>query len=146
MNEREKKYNDHAKFLADIALEVLKGNKSVLDVNGVKEIIAFYLLIPYITSVQLKTPGENYKMPRISGKFSDSINYEDIRDTICHSFITVEEKKGIPSHGDGLIFDDRIMGNKKVHSKQDYHSKCVYIKIDYAHEKLMSTFMEIKKQ
>ena len=45
----ENKYNSHAKFLADIAIAILNGNKLVLDVNGVKEIIALYLLIPYIT-------------------------------------------------------------------------------------------------
>lgn len=146
MNDKEIKYNEHAKFLADIALAILEGNKSALDVNGVKEIIAFYLLIPYITPAQLRTPGENYIIPRISGKFSDNINYEDIRDTICHSFITVEEKKGIPGHGDYLIFDDRVMKNKQVHSKQDYHSQCVPVRIDYAHEKLISTFLEIQNQ
>ena len=43
-----KRYNEHAKFVADIAIEVLAGNKNVLDVNGVKEIIALYLFIPYI--------------------------------------------------------------------------------------------------
>lgn len=146
MNEKEKMYNEHSKFLADIALAVLEENKSVLDVNGVKEIIAFYLLIPYITPEQLKTPGKNYKIPKISGKFSSDIDYEDIRNTICHSFITVEEKKGIPGHGDHLIFDDRVKKSRKKHDEQDYHSQCTPVRIDYAHKKLISTFLEIQKQ
>lgn len=48
-NKGAEKYNSHAKLLADVALNILNGNKDVLDVNGIKEIIALYLLIPYIT-------------------------------------------------------------------------------------------------
>lgn len=48
-----KNYNEHALFLADIAKAVLGGNRNVLDVNGVKEIIALYLMIPYMSSSTL---------------------------------------------------------------------------------------------
>lgn len=44
-----KNYNEHALFLADIAKAVLGGNRNVLDVNGVKEIIALYWMIPYMS-------------------------------------------------------------------------------------------------
>lgn len=46
--------------MAEIAVAVLNWNKSVLDVNWVKEIIALYLLIPYITPDTLVTPWDEY--------------------------------------------------------------------------------------
>ena len=76
--ERIANYNDHAKFLADIAKEILRGNKAVLDVKGVKEIIALYLLIPYITPDTLMTPDEKCVIPKLNGDFSDDITLEDL--------------------------------------------------------------------
>ena len=113
------KFNSHAKFLADVALAILKGNKYVLDVNGVKEIIALYLLIPYITDSTLETPDEYCKIPKLEGNFIDNITLENLRNTIAHSFVTVEEMKNDGSeHGKYLIFDDRIVEDKKEHSKK----------------------------
>ena len=39
-------YNNHSTILADIALAILNGNKDALDINGTKEIVALYLMIP----------------------------------------------------------------------------------------------------
>ncbi len=89
--ERIANYNDHAKFMADIAMSILNGNKRVLDVNGVKEIIALYLLIPYMTPDKLTTPDEKCVIPNVSGNFCGDISLEDLRNAICHSFVTVEE-------------------------------------------------------
>ena len=39
--DRIQNYSEHAKFLADIALAILNGNKSALDVNGVKKLLLY---------------------------------------------------------------------------------------------------------
>ena len=144
--DREENYNEHAKLLADIALSILNGNKNALDINGIKEIIALYLLIPYMTKSKLQTPGENCKIPSLDGEFIEKVTYEDLRNTICHSFVTVEEDKGDNSvHGRRLIFDDRIKTNPKDHSKQGYHSKAVDQNIKEVHDRLLEAIAEILK-
>jgi hypothetical protein len=144
---REQNYNEHAKFLADIALEVLRGNSLVLDINGVKEIIALYLLIPYATPQRLDTPGGKYKIPRVDGNFAPNIQLRDLRDAICHSFVTVEEDKNDGSrHGKQLIVDDRATLSRKNHDELEVKSKAVNIDIMYAHKKLEELFEEIIKQ
>lgn len=132
------KYNEHALFLADIAKAVLEGNGNVLEVNGVKEIIALYLMIPYMSSSTLDTPDERCIIPKIQGKFCNSITYEDLRNTIAHSFVTVEEDKNDGSyHGKYLIFDDRIVSDKKEHSKKGNHSTAHFIRIDVIRDELL---------
>lgn len=141
---RIKRYNEHAKFMADIAVAVLAGNKDVLDVNGVKEIIALYLLIPYITTSQLETPGEGYIVPKITENFSDTISLKNLRDAICHSFVTTEEKLNDGSgHGDYLILDDRASYNRTEHEKLITKSGTTSIKIDYTHKRLEEIFKQI---
>lgn len=56
--ERINNCNDHATHMADIALRILAGDEKILRVSGVKEQIALYLLIPYMTLDTLTTPGE----------------------------------------------------------------------------------------
>lgn len=139
-----KRYNEHAKFMADIAIEVLAGNKNVLDVNGVKEIIALYLFIPYITSSQLEIPGEGYIVPKITENFFETITIRNLRDAICHSFVTTEEKINDGSgHGDYLILDDRAIYNRNEHEKLTKKSGATSIKIDYTHKKLEEFFKQI---
>lgn len=147
MNEESiKKYNEHAKFLADIAIEILKGNKNVLNVNGVKEILSLYLLIPYITDSTLETPDELCKIPQLKGDFINNITLENLRNTIAHSFVTVEEISNDGSeHGKYLIFDDRIIEDKKTHSKKGKHSNCYTIYIDKINKRLTDLFNEIIK-
>ena len=138
-------YNSHAKFLADIAAAVLNGNTAVLNVNGVKEIIALYLLIPYITPDTLMTPDVKCTIPKLSGNFSDDITLEDLRNTICHSFVTVEKDKGDGSiHGKTLILDDRVIyHNRKEHGELGTHESAYRIPIDYTHKRLRELFDEI---
>ncbi len=141
--ERQENYNDHAKFLADIASAILDDNKNVLDVNGVKEIISLYLLIPYMTTHTLMTPAEGCVIPHLEGLFLNGITYEDLRNTICHSFVTVEEDKGDGWHGKSLIFDDRVIINKKEHSNMSYHSGAYLMNVDSVHTKLKEMINEI---
>lgn len=145
-NEKANKYNEHAKFLADIALAVLDGNKSVLDVNGVKEIIALYLLVPYITHDSLPTPGPDYVIPKIDECFYNDITYRNLRDSICHSFVTIEEDKNDGSpHGKNLIFDDRITCPRTRHCKEP-HSTAYGIPKSIVHDKLIEVFRLIEEQ
>lgn len=51
-------YNNHAITMSDIAVSLLSGYNP-LDVRGVRELLAMYLLVPYITKSQLDTPSEN---------------------------------------------------------------------------------------
>lgn len=141
-------YNSHAKFLADIAIAILNGNKAVFDVNGVKEIIALYLLIPYITPDTLMTPDGKCVIPKLSGNFSDDITLEDLRNTICHSFVTVEKDVGDGSiHGKTIILDDRVIyHNRKEHAQLGTHDSAYRILIDYAHKRLKELFVEVLRE
>lgn len=144
VNNRAYNYNSHAKFLADIAIAVLKGNPEILRVNGVKEIIALYLLIPYITPVQLSTPGDDFHIPQISGEFLDGIDLRDLRDSICHSFVTIEEDQDDgTTHGKYLVFDDRVVNNRKEHEKQGIHSTAYCIHRDIVHRRLEELFQRV---
>lgn len=145
-NKAAEQYNSHAKLLSDIALRILNGNKEVLDVIGIKEIIALYLLIPYITPQTLDTPGDEYKIPHIEGDFNKDITLEDLRNTICHSFVTVEEDKDDGTyHGKVLFLDDRVRIPPKEHSKLGKHSSAYIVPIEYTHNKLIELFNEIQK-
>lgn len=139
-------YNDHAKFMADIAISILNGNANVLDVNGVKEIIALYLLIPYMTPDKLTTPDGKCIIPNVSGDFCNGISLEDLRNAICHSFVTVEEDKNDGTiHGKRLIVDDRaLFHNRKSHVDLGTHSTAANIMIADAHKRLVELFAEIR--
>lgn len=145
-DERIANYNDHAKFMADIAVAILNGNKGVMDVNGVKEIIALYLLIPYMTPDRLTTPDGKCIIPNVSGEFCNGVSLEDLRNAICHSFVTVEADKNDGTvHGKRLIFDDRALyHNRKSHADLGVHSTTANIMIDDAHKRLIELFTEIK--
>lgn len=142
------RFNEHTKFLADIAKAILEGNKNVLDVNGVKEIIALYLMIPYMTPDTLTTPDEKCIIPKVAGDFCNGVRIEDLRNAVGHSFVTVEEDKNDGSlHGKVLIFDDRAMYQKrKDHADLGKHSSTTNIKIDYVHKRLLELLDEIEKQ
>lgn len=146
--ERIANYNEHAKFMADIALAVLDGNTAVLGVNGVKEIIALYLLIPYMTPDTLTTPDEKCVIPKVQGDFCDGVSLEDLRNAICHSFVTVEEDKNDGTiHGKRLIVDDRAAyHNRKSHMDLGVHSTAQNIMIDHAHARLVELFKEINSK
>ena len=48
--------------MAEIALNILQGNKNTLDATGAKEIIALYLMIPYMTKSRLDAPRQNRRI------------------------------------------------------------------------------------
>lgn len=145
-DERIDNYNDHSKFMADIAISILNRNKQVLDVNGVKEIIALYLLIPYMTPDKLTTPDGKCIIPNVSGDFCNGISLEDLRNAICHSFVTVEEDKNDGTiHGKRLIIDDRALHHsRKSHADLGTHSTTANLMITDAHKRLVELFTEIQ--
>lgn len=144
--ERIDNYNDHAKFMADIAISILNGNTNVLEVNGVKEIIALYLLIPYMTPDKLTTPDGKCIIPNVSGDFCNGISLEDLRNAICHSFVTVEEDNDDGTiHGKRLIVDDRALHHsRRSHADLGAHSTAANLMINDAHKRLVELFTEIK--
>ena len=145
-DEKIKNYNSHAVFLADIAKAIIDNNKNVLDVNGVKEIISLYLLIPYMTESTLQTPDEKCIIPKLSGDFMPGIPFSSLRDTISHSFITTEEdKKDGSMHGKFLIFDDRLVTERKLHSKKGNHSNAAPLLIESVHKRIEEMLDEILK-
>ena len=110
--ERKGNYIDHSLFLADIAKSILTDG-GCLSVKGVPEIIAAYLLMPYIPTGgrgQLRIE-ENLKYElsdEAIEEMFDEFGYKasDYRNTLAHSFITKED------NSDTIIFDDRIKGEQ----------------------------------
>jgi len=109
-------FNDHAKKLAKIGLQLINGNKSILEENGVKEIIALYLLIPYITdsTLQVPEPTALHKIPKLEGTFVEEIKLNNLRNAISHSFVTTEEVKD-GNKDTYILFDDRILYTRNEH-------------------------------
>lgn len=144
------KYNNHATFIADIALALLQENDSVLTVNGVREIIALYLLIPYVTDDTLTVPGYGCKIPELKGVFykddNMTINLKDLRQGLCHSFVTTEERKPGTHHGLTLVFDDRIKMDRKTHNSLSNTNQCVHISISYVRDKLIELFSKVQEK
>ena len=57
-------YNCHATTMSQIAVSLLMG-ENPLNVREIRELLAMYMLIPYITNSQLDTPNESYKIPKL---------------------------------------------------------------------------------
>ena len=131
-------YNSHAKFMAEIAENVLLGNKNVLDTIGAKEIIGLYLMIPYATKVSLVLPDEKCVIPKITDDFCEHISISNLRDAICHSFVTAEESGN-------LILDDRAFHDRSSHDKLEDKTYCVNIPAKYVNKRLLGIFEEILK-
>ena len=135
-------FNEHAKYLAHIANAILNGKTKIFDVDGVKEIIALYLLIPYMSEETLETPDEECQIPKLKGNFTDgiptdgfSISFSDLRNTIAHSVVMADNKK--------LFFDDRVKCKRKEHDKKEHHGDAVIIPINLAHNKLLEMASQI---
>lgn len=144
-------YNEHTIFMSRIATEILRGNVKILNKKGVKEIIAMYLLIPYITNKQLDKPDEDYynipkldlnsnfaKVYNIDGTLSD-MTLDRMRNAICHSFVSLTE------HGD-LLLDDRASLDSKVHSKLSDKGFCNRLELDKSNKKLLQLHENVIKQ
>ena len=142
-------YNKHAIFMSEIALEILNNNKLLFDVKGVKELIAMYLLIPYITKDQLDKPSTNHNIPQLdintifqsaidsNGNKCD-ITLDNLRNAICHSFVSIEDRDG-----GYIIVDDRAIINRASHTNQTNKSLCEKIKIESAKMKLLELHKDI---
>ncbi len=130
-NSEIEKYNSHAKYMAEIALNILQGNKNTLDATGAKEIIALYLMIPYMTKSRLDAPDKECIIPMIDTEFYNNIKTSDLRDAICHSFVTAEE------NSNQIVIDDRAKYEKRSsHEGLKDKSGCVKLPIEYANRKL----------
>ena len=133
--DRDTNFREHSIFLSEIAQNILKGNDGILSIPGVREIIGLYLLVPYITHDQLDA-GMPSKIPQLdlSEEFVNGVNLRNLRDSICHSFVTVEE-----SHEDRIgriVIDDRSQLSRKDHDKQEIKTKGVFMDVSQARRRL----------
>jgi hypothetical protein len=135
IEDRNTNFKEHSIFQSEVADSILAGNDKVLSIPGVREIIAMYLLIPYMTNDQLDV-GTPSKPPQldISEEITSGVNLKNLRDAICHSFVTVEESsKGMLGR---IIIDDRAQMNRRAHDKQTTTTQCVSMDILELHNKL----------
>ena len=140
--DRDTNFQEHSIFLSEIAENILNGNHQVFSIPGVSEIIALYLLVPYITNTQLDS-GMPSKMPKLdlSEKFTDEITLKDLRDAICHSFVSVEESTEIKKGR--IIVDDRAQMNRSKHDKKTSKTEAGCINIDSARIKLIELHKKV---
>jgi hypothetical protein len=135
IKDRDTNFREHSIFLSEIAQNILNGNDGILLIPGVREIISLYLLIPYATNDQLDA-GMPSKMPKLdlSEEFLNGVNLRNLRDTICHSFVTVEESSKDKL---GRIFvDDRAQMTRKTHNEQESKTLGVFFEIQETQKKL----------
>nr|WP_314836788.1 hypothetical protein [uncultured Flavobacterium sp.] len=142
IKDRDTNFREHSIFLSEIAQNILDGNDRILLIPGVREIIALYLLIPYTTNDQLDA-GMPSKMPKLdlSEEFIIGVNLRNLRDTICHSFVTVEESS--KNRLGRIIIDDRAQMIRKTHNEQENKSLGVFLEIPQAHKKLKELHTKI---
>lgn len=140
--DRDTNFKEHSIFLSEIAQNILDGNDKFLLIPGVREIIALYLLIPYATHDQLDA-GMPSKMPKLdmSEEFINGVNLRNLRDAICHSFVTVEESTR--ERLGRIIVDDRAQMSRKIHNEQEFKALNVSLQIPQAHKKLRELHSKI---
>jgi len=136
VKDRETNFKEHSIFLSEIAINILKGNCNSLLIPGVREIIALYLLIPYTTLAQLDA-GMKFKIPQLdlSEQFTSGVDLKNLRDTLCHFFVSVEEST--ENRTGRLIFDDRIQMSRKEHEEQVKKSGTICIDLQQAYQRLL---------
>ena len=142
-------YNNHAVTMAQIAVNLLEG-KNPLNVCGVRELLALYLLVPYITNKRLDVPAANYNVPQLdmktvltkvrfkNGSLSE-MTLENLRNALCHSFVALTEK------GD-LLLDDRASLDRKTHDSLSDKGFCNRLEIGKTRNKLLALHKSILKQ
>lgn len=142
-------YNCHSTTMSQIAVSLLMG-ENPLNVRGIRELLAMYMLIPYITNSQLDTPNESYKIPKLDiNKVFTKVQFKDgslsnmtlgrLRDALCHSFVALTDK------GD-LMLDDRASCDRKTHDSMTDKGFCNRLVLDKTRQKLLSLHSEILKQ
>lgn len=142
-------YNNHATTMSQIAVSLLMG-ENPLNVKGIRELLAMYLLVPYITKVQLETPDENCKIPKLDintlftkvqhkdGKYTD-MTLGRLRDALCHSFVALTDK------GD-LMLDDRACYDRQTHDTIADKGCFNRLVLNKTREKLLSLHNEVLQQ
>lgn len=142
IKDRDINFKEHSIFLSEIAQNILDGNDKFLLIPGVREIIALYLLVPYATHDQLDA-GMLSKMPKLdlSEEFINGVSLRNLRDAICHSFVTVEESTR--ERLGRIIIDDRAQMTRKIHDNQETKTLNVSLQIPQAHKKLRELHMKI---
>ncbi|WP_428059591.1 hypothetical protein [Candidatus Avelusimicrobium faecicola] len=142
-------YNNHAVTMAQIAVNLLEG-KNPLNGCGVRELLALYLLVPYITNKRLDVPAANYNVPQLdmktvltkvrfkNGSLSE-VTLDNLRNALCHSFVALTEK------GD-LILDDRASLDRKTHDSLSDKGFCNRLEIGKTRNKLLALHKSILKQ
>ena len=142
-------YNNHAITMSNIAISLLMGGNP-LNIKGVRELLAMYLLVPYITKSQLETPSENYNIPKldVNSLFTKVINkdgtmsemtLESLRNAICHSFMALTDK------GD-LMLDDRASLDRKAHEELEDKGFCNRLELAKTRSKLLSLHKQVIQQ
>ncbi|WP_428050504.1 hypothetical protein [Candidatus Avelusimicrobium fimicolum] len=142
-------YNNHAVTMAQIAVNLLEG-KNPLNVCGVRELLALYLLVPYITNKRLDVPAANYNVPQLdmktvltkvrfkNGSLSE-MTLDNLRNALCHSFVALTEK------GD-LILDDRASCDRKTHDTIPDKGFCNRLEVLKTRRKLLELHKKVLKQ
>lgn len=142
-------YNNHAVTMSRIAVSLLAG-ENPLNFRGVREILAMYLLVPYITNSQLDKPDELYNIPKLDiNSLFTKVIYKDgslkemtldnLRNAICHSFIALTEK------GD-LLLDDRASCDRKTHDGLDDKGFCNRLELEKTRNKLLTLHKQVLQQ
>lgn len=143
-------FNNHAMTMSNIAISLLmEGNP--LNIKGVRELLAMYLLVPYITKSQLETPSENYNIPKldINSLFTKVINkdgtmsemtLDGLRNAICHSFMALTDK------GDLMLDDRACFPNRKAHDELEDKGFCNRLVLDKTRNKLLSLHKQVIEQ
>lgn len=143
-------YNNHAVTMSQIAVSLLLG-ENPLNMKGVRELLAVYLLIPYITNSQLDKPDEHYNIPKLNIKslFGKVINkdgtlsemtLDGLRNAICHSFVALTEK------GDLLLDDRASFVNRKAHDALDDKGFCNRLELEKTRNKLLTLHKQVLQQ
>lgn len=142
-------YNNHAVTMAQIAVNLLEG-KNPLNGCGVRELLALYLLVPYITNKRLDVPAANYNVPQLdmktvltkvrfkNGSLSE-MTLDNLRNALCHSFVALTEK------GD-LILDDRASCDRKTHDTIPDKGFCNRLEVLKTRRKLLELHKKVLKQ
>lgn len=143
-------YNNHAITMSNIAISLLMGGNP-LNIKGVRELLAMYLLVPYITKSQLETPSENYNIPKldINSLFTKVINkdgtmsemtLDGLRNAICHSFMALTDK------GDLMLDDRACFPNRKAHDELEDKGFCNRLELAKTRSKLLSLHKQVIQQ
>lgn len=101
-------------------------------------------MIPYITNDQLDA-GMPSKMPKlnINDEFLGGISLRNLRDTICHSFVTVDESTS--ERFGRIIIDDRAFMNRSAHNGLHEKTKNINLEVTAVNRRLIELHNQVTK-